>query len=204
MSGYDEGWARDRLHNHLQESAAVARQVQDACAGSILDTARLLAATFRSGGTLLLCGNGGSAADCQHVAAELVSRLSADFERPALPAIALTTDSSFLTAFANDHGFDNVFARQVQALGRPGDLLLGISTSGNSTNIIRAVTAAQEAGMRTVALTGQGGRLRELADVAIAVPSTNTQYIQEAHLVIEHVLCDLVERILFGAQESAS
>lgn len=204
MSGYDEGWARDRLHNHLQESAAVARQVQDACAGSILDTARLLAATFRSGGTLLLCGNGGSAADCQHVAAELVSRLSADFERPALPAIALTTDSSFLTAFANDHGFDNVFARQVQALGRPGDLLLGISTSGNSTNIIRAVTAAQEAGMRTVALTGQGGRLRELVDVAIAVPSTNTQYIQEAHLVIEHVLCDLVERILFGAQESAS
>jgi D-sedoheptulose 7-phosphate isomerase len=132
------------------------------------------------------------------MATELVSRLTADVVRPGLPAIALTTDSSFLTAYANDCGFDGVFARQVQALGRPGDTLIGISTSGNSRNVIEAIEVARDAGLSTLALTGSGGQLGALADGAIAVPSGHTQYIQEAHLVIEHIICDLVERLLFG------
>ena len=126
-----------------------------------------------------------------------MNRLTVDFPRPALPAIALTTDTSVLTAFANDFGFDGVFERQVQALGRPGDLLLGISTSGSSTNVIRAVVAARAIGMNTMALTGTRGRLKELVDIAVAVPSDNPQHIQEAHLVIEHLLCYLLERDLF-------
>jgi D-sedoheptulose 7-phosphate isomerase len=167
---------------------------------AICSAASLITETFRSGGKVLLCGNGGSAADCQHMAAEFVSRLTKDFERPGLPAIALTTDTSFLTAFANDCGFEGVFARQVQALGKAGDVVIGISTSGNSPNVIRAVEAAQAAHMHTVVLTGHGGRLPGMARVAIVVPSTNTQYIQETHLAIEHILCDLVERSLFGGK----
>jgi D-sedoheptulose 7-phosphate isomerase len=133
------------------------------------------------------------------MAAEFVSRLSKDFERPGLPAIALTTDSSFLTAFANDCGFDGVFERQVQALGRPGDVLIGISTSGNSPNVVRAVRYARTEGIRSVALTGGQGQLTSVADVAISVPSTDTQHIQETHLAIEHLICWLVERDLFPA-----
>ena len=131
------------------------------------------------------------------MAAEFVSRLTKDFERPGLPAIALTTDTSFLTAYANDVGFEGVFARQVQTLGKPGDVLIGISTSGNSPNVIRAVEAALAANIHTIALTGSGGRLAEIGDVVISVPSANTQHIQEAHLAIEHIVCDLVERCLF-------
>lgn len=194
----DATWPRERMLAHLQESAEVARRVTDECADAMLAGAALIAETFRAGGKILLCGNGGSAADAQHVAAELVSRLTADFARPGLPAIALTTDTSFLTAYANDCGFDGVFARQVQALGKAGDLLIGISTSGNSRNVTQAVEAARQATMHVLVLTGQGGRLAAMADVAIAVPSTHTQYIQEAHLVVEHILCDLAERHLFG------
>lgn len=184
---------------HLLESAEIKRQVAEKCVDSILAAASLIAETFRVGGKVLLCGNGGSAADCQHMAAEFVSRLTKEFERPGLPAIALTTDTSFLTAYANDVGFEGVFARQVQALGKPGDVLIGISTSGSSTNIIRAVEAARAANMQTIVLTGsRGGSLAEIADVTISVPSANTQYIQEAHLAIEHIVCDLVERDLFG------
>jgi phosphoheptose isomerase len=187
----------DRARRHLLESAEIKRQVAERCAEAILSGARLITSTFRSGGKVLLCGNGGSAADCQHMAAEFVSRLTKEFARPALPAIALTTDSSFLTAFTNDCGFEDVFSRQVEALGKPQDVLIGISTSGGSANVIRAVDAAHRIGMRTIALTGSGGRLRELANVCISVPSTDTQYIQESHLAIEHVLCELVERSLF-------
>lgn len=188
----------ERVLTHLRNSAEVKHRVAETCLDSILAAARLITDVFRSGGKVLLCGNGGSAADCQHMAAEFVSRLTKDSERPGLPAVALTTDTSFLTAFANDVGFEGVFARQVQALGKPGDLLIGISTSGNSRNVIHAVEVAHEAGMRTIVLTGSGGRLAEMADVAIAVPSGLTQYVQEAHLSIEHILCDLVERQLFG------
>jgi len=188
----------DRARTHLLESAEVKRRVVETCLDSILAAAELIAETFRSGGKVLLCGNGGSAADCQHMAAEFVNRLTADFVRPGLPAIALTTDTSFLTAFANDCGFEGVFERQVHALGKPGDVLIGISTSGNSTNVIRAMEAARAATMRTIVLMGSGGCLAGMADVTISVPSVSIQYIQEAHLAIEHILCDLVERYLFG------
>lgn len=168
----------------------------------IVDAARLIADAFRSGGKLLLCGNGGSAADCQHMAAEFTSILTKDFNRPGLPAIALTTDTSFLTAFSNDSGFEGIFSRQVQALGKPGDVLVAISTSGNSPNVVRAVETARSGGVRTIALTGSGGRLKQMTDIAIAVPSTATSHIQEAHLAIEHIICDVVERLLFDKPDS--
>jgi phosphoheptose isomerase len=188
----------ERARAHLLASAEIKQKVTESCLDSILAAARLIADTFQSGGKLLLCGNGGSAADCQHMATEFVNLLTRDFERPALPAIALTTNASVLTAFANDFGVEGIFERQVQALGRPGDVLIGISTSGDSVNVLRAVAAAQVAKMRTVALTGSRGRLAEMVTVAIAVPSASTQHIQEAHLAIEHVICDLVERHLFA------
>lgn len=171
---------------------------------SIVEVARLIAGAFKSGGKLLLCGNGGSAADCQHMASEFVGKLrKTDEVRHALPAIALTTDSSFLTAFANDEGFQDVFARQIEALGKPGDILMAISTSGTSPNIIRAVEAARVARIRTIGLTAKGRRLAEITDIAVAVPSANVQHIQEAHLAIEHIICDLVEEILFSESRGA-
>src|SRR5437879_5763667 len=138
----------------LHESAAVKLRAVDVCMDSILSAADMITESFRVAGKLLLCGNGGSAADCQHLAAEFTSRLSANFVRPALPAIALTTDTSFLTAYANDFDFEGIFARQVEALGKPGDVLLGISTSGNSKNVIRAVETAKSMGLKTIVLTG--------------------------------------------------
>jgi phosphoheptose isomerase len=186
-----------KIENHLLQSAEIKRQTAASCAGSIAKAADLIAEVYLSGRKLLLCGNGGSAADCQHMAAEFVSRLSKVLDRRALPAIALTTDTSFLTAFSNDCGFEGIFERQVEALGNPGDLLIGISTSGNSPNVIRAVEAARKRNMGTIALTGNGGRLATMADIVIAVPSTDTQYIQEAHLAVEHILCELVEFALF-------
>ena len=190
----------DRVRAYLQKSADLKREVAEKCLDSVVSAAGLIAEAFRSGGKVLLCGNGGSAADCQHMAAEFVSVLSQDFKRPGLPAIALTTDTSFLTAYSNDFGYEGIFERQVQALGRSGDVLVGISTSGNSANVVRAVGAAQTAGMRTLVLTGNGGRLPGMADVAISVPSTDTQHIQEMHLAIEHVICELVERQLFPGE----
>jgi phosphoheptose isomerase len=186
-----------RIANHLLDSAEVKRQTAAKCAESIAKAADLIAGCFLSGDKVLLCGNGGSAADCQHMAAEFVSRFSKDLDRRALPAIALTTDTSFLTGFGNDFGFEGIFGRQVEALGSPGDVLIAISTSGNSPNVIRAVEAARKGSMITIALTGNGGRLSAIAEVPITVPSTDTQYIQEAHLAVEHILCELVEFILF-------
>ena len=186
--------AEETIRAHLARSADLKQQTADACAGDIWKAAQLIAAAFVGGGKLLLCGNGGSAADCQHMAAELTNRLTSDFVRPGLPAIALTTDSSFLTAYANDFDFGGVFARQVQALGRPRDALLAISTSGSSRNVVEAVRQARASGLKVVALTGAGGTLADLADVAVRVPHTNTAHIQETHLAIEHVICHLVER----------
>ncbi len=196
-----EDHLRERARTHLLESAKIKREIAQDGLDAMLDAARLIADCMRAGGKLLLCGNGGSAADCQHVAAEFVSRLSPDFERPALPAIALTTDGSFLTAYANDYSFEGVFERQVRALGKRGDLLIGISTSGSSRNVIRAVQAAGEMGLRTVVLTGEGGVLASMADVALAAPSGNLQYIQEAHLAMEHAVVDLVEQLLYVEAE---
>lgn len=188
-----------KAENHLRESAAVKQLVVEKCLNSIVEAACLIADTFRLGNKLLLCGNGGSAADCQHMASELVSRLTKDFDRPGLPAIALTTDTSYLTAFANDCGFEGVFERQIQALGKPGDVLIGISTSGNSPNIIRAVKIAKTSNIKAIAITGNnGGLLSGIVDVAIVVPNPDTQYIQESHITIEHIICGLVEYQLFG------
>ncbi|TML16368.1 MAG: D-sedoheptulose 7-phosphate isomerase [Actinobacteria bacterium] len=192
-------YARARLH--LEESIEVTRQTVAECLPSIIAAVDLVTSSFRAGGKLMLCGNGGSAADCQHVAAELVSRLTMAYERPGLPALALTTDSSFLTAFTNDINYEDVFARQVQALGKPGDVLLGISTSGNSKNVVRGVEQARTQGIRTIGLLGSGGALPAMVDVAIRVPSASTGLIQETHLAIEHVICDLVERELYGYED---
>jgi phosphoheptose isomerase len=191
----------DRARSHLMVSAEVTRQTAEVCLESIAAAAEMMAASFRAGGKLLLCGNGGSAADCQHLAAELVSIMEKEFQRPAIPAIALTTDTSFLTAFSNDFGYERVFERQVQAHGKPGDVLIGISTSGNSPNVLCAVEVAQGLGMKTIGLTGNGGRLASVADLAISVPSSDTQQIQETHLAVEHILCDLVECHLFDKAE---
>jgi phosphoheptose isomerase len=186
------------VRTHLLESARLKEEIAEHQVGLIVAAARLIAKALQSGGKVLLCGNGGSAADCQHMAAEFVSRLRRDFARPGLPAIALTTDTSFLTAFSNDCGFEGAFERQVQTLGQPGDVLIGISTSGNSANVVRAMEAAVKIGMTTIALTGCGGYLVDVAQMTIPVPHTNTLYIQEAHLAIEHILCSLVEQYLFG------
>ena len=194
-------WPLERTHRHLMESARVTAAAAGQCQLAILAAARIIAGSMSTGGKLLMCGNGGSAADCQHLATEFVSRLTKDFERPALAAIALTTDSSFLTAFANDCGFAGIFRRQVEALGRSGDVLLGISTSGNSNNVVLAVEAAQARGMKTITLCGEGGVLADMATCNISVPSRYTPHIQETHLAIEHILCDVVERLLFGQQD---
>jgi D-sedoheptulose 7-phosphate isomerase len=151
----------EQVRRSVRESAEVKQRTAESCACVIVEAARAIADVFQKSGKVLLCGNGGSAADCQHMAAEFVSRFSKDFERRALPALALTTDTSFLTAFANDCGYENVFERQIEAFGEPGDLLIGISTSGNYQNVIRAVNMASKRGMRTIALTGSGGYCRE-------------------------------------------
>lgn len=188
---------RKKAETHLQESIKVKQATLEKCMDSILSAAQLIVNTFLSGGKVLLCGNGGSAADCQHIATELVNTLSKNFFRPSLPALSLTTDTSVITSFSNDFGFEGVFERQVQGLGKPNDLLIGISTSGNSKNVIRAINAANSIKMHTLALTGNSGQLQKLADVVIAIPSKNTQYIQESHLAVEHILCELVERYLY-------
>lgn len=187
----------DLIRTRLSESNHVRTLVLEQCSDDIVRAAEAIAHTFAAGGKLLLCGNGGSAADCQHLAAEFVSRLRKDFERRALPALALTTDTSFITAYANDCGYDGVFARQIEALAQRGDVVVGISTSGSSSNIVRALKQASVSGCITIALVGDGGCLREIADITVSVPSTKTQYIQECHLSIEHLLCELVEEALF-------
>ena len=188
---------RKKAETHLVESIKVKQLMLEKCMDSILTAAQLIVNTFLSGGKVLLCGNGGSAADCQHMAAEFVNALDKNLLRRTLPAFALTTDSSVMTSFSNDFGFEGVFERQVQGLGKPNDLLIGISTSGNSKNVIRAMIAANTIKMHTLALTGNSGKLGKIADVVISIPSKNTQYIQEAHLTVEHILCELVEHYLF-------
>ncbi len=184
------------ITGRLREAAAVT-EAMSARAAEIARAASLVTESFQRGGKLLLCGNGGSAADCQHVAAEFVGRLTKEVARPALPAIALTTDTSYLTACANDFGFDGVFARQIEALGRAGDVLLAISTSGSSRNVLAAADAARRNGIAVIALVGTDGPLAAAADVAIQVPSRDTQLIQQVHLAVEHLICQLVEQALY-------
>jgi D-sedoheptulose 7-phosphate isomerase len=179
----------------FQESAALKLRFVEANADRIVATARQMAESLRRGGKLLFFGNGGSAADAQHLAAEFVNRFLR--QRGALAAIALTTDTSALTSISNDLGFDHVFARQVEALGRAGDVVVAISTSGGSPNVLRAVEAARRLGCLTVALTGgTGGALAAAADEAFVVPSAETPRIQETHITLGHALCALVEDLL--------
>lgn len=188
----------DRVRAYLEETAETARRTADACADDVARAAELLVNALLDGGKILLCGNGGSAADSQHLAAEFVSTLTVDNRRPAIPAIALTTDTSILTAIANDFGFEGVFARQVEALGRPGDVLIGISTSGNSADVVKAFEQAEAQGLHRIALTGEtGGALAPMADVAIRVPSRETSHIQECHIAIGQLLAFMVEETLY-------
>lgn len=194
---------RTLIARHLETSAAVKRKTAECCEDGILRAADLLVEVLRTGGKIMLCGNGGSAADSQHIAAEFTSLLRTSFSRPGLAAIALTTDTSYLTARANDFGFDEVYSRLVQAIGRPGDVLIGISTSGRSRNVVAALRQARGVGIRTVVLTGRDpAAMGELADVALPVPSEVTQHIQETHITVGHILCQLVEEELFKSPAS--
>ena len=169
-----------------------------AMAGEIEQVARVCADTLKAGNKIMFCGNGGSAADSQHLAAELVGRYK--LNRPAMNALALTVDTSILTAVGNDYGYETVFSRQLQGLGRSGDLLVGLSTSGNSQNIVLAMELARRMGVRTVALTGQGGgEMKTVADFCIAVPSDATNNIQEMHIAVGHLVCELVEQEMYGS-----
>ncbi len=187
---------RDLIVKSIEESIALKRELIDAFVPDIERFARFFIDAFKGGKKVLICGNGGSAADSQHIACELVNRFMMD--RSPLPAIALSTDTSILTSIANDSSYDQVFRRQVEALGEPGDLLLAISTSGNAANVIEAAKAAREKGLKVVALTGKGGgKLAPLADMAMVVPGAVTPRIQESHITIAHIVCDIVERELF-------
>lgn len=185
----------------LLETARILEVFAEEGMETVSQAARLIADSMKKGGKLLLCGNGGSAADCQHLAAEFVCRLSAQRERRALPALALTTDTSFLTAFCNDYCFDDVFARQVEALGRPGDSLLAISTSGASENVRRALRLANEMGLDTIALTRRGGAVGGMSKISIEVDAEETAIIQNVHIALEHVLCALVEEMLLDGNQ---
>ena len=182
----------------LKESAEVKLLIEKNCKAEVLNAVNKIGKAYKNKKKVLLCGNGGSAADCQHIATELMIRLNHDIKRPALAAIALTTDSSNLTAGGNDIGFENVFARNVEGLGSEGDILIAISTSGNSLNVINAVEKANQKKITTIGfLGGNGGKLKDKVDVPIIIPSSNVQRIQEGHITIAHILCELVERELF-------
>jgi D-sedoheptulose 7-phosphate isomerase len=187
---------RARLRMMVEESIHLKDRFFKEQGEQVLAAAHVLANVFQARGKVLIFGNGGSAADAQHLAAEFVNRFQV--ERPPLAALALTTDTSILTAVANDYDFRQVFARQIRALGRPGDLAWGISTSGNSPNVAAGLAAARELGLKTLALSGgDGGPVAADADVAFIVPSRNTPRIQEVHITLGHVLCDLVDYLLF-------
>ncbi|MBM4221044.1 MAG: phosphoheptose isomerase [Gammaproteobacteria bacterium] len=192
--------ATDSIRSHFEESIAVKQASLAVLVPPIAAAAALMAGTLRKDGKILSCGNGGSAGDAQHFAAELLNRF--EMERPGLAAMALSTDTSTLTSIANDYAYEQVFSKQLRALGRAGDVLLAISTSGNSANVLAAVQAAHERNMHVIALTGRNGgklaaALRE-GDVEVRVPAQRTARIQEVHLVVIHCLCDAIDRALFG------
>jgi D-sedoheptulose 7-phosphate isomerase len=191
-----------RISEHFSESAHLKLQTMDALAAPIAEAAERMVQCLKSDGKILACGNGGSAADCQHFSAELLNRF--EMERPSLAAISLTTDTSTLLSIANDYDFDQVFSKQVRGLGHANDVLLAISTSGNSRNVLAAIDAAHEAGMSVVALTGRdGGKMSELLepnDIQICVPANNTARIQEVHLLALHCICDAIDCLLLGVQ----
>lgn len=184
------------IKSQLSAHRGVIVRIEDEMSQQIAEVLNLLVETFRSGGKLLVMGNGGSAADAQHFVAEIVGRFK--MERPALPAIALSTDTSILTAIGNDYGFDMVFSRQIEALATAGDLVIGISTSGNSPNVMKALELARARGCSTVGLLGKdGGRIKDLCGIALIVPTEDTPRVQEGHITIIHILCDLMEKTMF-------
>jgi D-sedoheptulose 7-phosphate isomerase len=190
----------DRIIAHFEESLATKRAALETIVPSIEAAGLAIAQRLQDGGKVLSCGNGGSAGDAQHFSSELLNRF--EMERPPLAAIALSTDTSTITAIANDYAYDDIFAKQVSALGTTKDVLLAISTSGNSTNVIRAIDAAHERGLRIIALTGRDGggiaTVLESSDIEVRVPSDRTARIQEVHLLIIHCLCDLIDQRLFS------
>lgn len=189
---------QDKIKNTIEESIATKAELLKVCSNEIEAIGIVLAEVIKSGGKILFCGNGGSAADSQHLAAELVVRLRSHINRPALAGLALTVDTSILTAGGNDIGYDNVFARGVEAYGRKGDALIGITTSGKSENIIRAVAKANDFGMHTIGLLGgTGGVLKDLCNHSVIVPSGVTARIQESHIMIGHIWCEMIEEINF-------
>lgn len=186
----------NEISRQLKAHIEVVRSVEEQLTEAITASVAMLVDALRNGKKILLMGNGGSAADAQHFAAEMVGRFL--MERKALPAIALTTDTSILTAVGNDYGFDDIFKRQVEALAEPGDVVFGISTSGKSVNVKRAIDAGKDIGAKTLGLLGcDGGDIASVVDLHLTVPSSETPRIQEAHLVIIHIICDLVEKALF-------
>ncbi|HVY59580.1 MAG TPA: D-sedoheptulose 7-phosphate isomerase [Xanthobacteraceae bacterium] len=197
-------WREDAVTGHLHASLdALTRAVHDAAfATALIRVADAICTSLRNGGKVLLAGNGGSAADAQHIAAELLVRLK--INRDALPAIALTTDSSVLTAIGNDFGFDHLFARQVRGLGRTGDVFIAISTSGRSPNILNALAAARDIGLVTIGFTGAGGGdMPAKCDLVLAAPAERTDLIQQIHITAAHAICDIIERALFGKQNGS-
>jgi D-sedoheptulose 7-phosphate isomerase len=189
----------DRIQQIARQSIEAKKVFFDSHAEAVARAADLIINSVRTGGKVLIFGNGGSAADAQHIAAELVNRLN--YDRPPIAAIALTTDTSILTSVGNDSSFDGLFERQLRALGRPGDIAVAISTSGNSPNVLRAVAAASEMGINTIALAGRdGGKLASAVNVALVVDADSTQRIQETHITIGHILCELVEEALYPAK----
>jgi len=186
-----------RIIEELKESIEVKNEVIKILVPAIEETSKTIISSIKSGNKILICGNGGSAADSQHFAAELISRFKK--ERPSIPAIALTTDTSILTAIGNDYSFDKVFSRQVEGLGQKGDILIGISTSGNSKDVIEAFNIAKNKGIKTIALLGcDGGKTKGTTDIEITVPSNNTPRVQECHITIIHIICNLIEQELFN------
>lgn len=198
------GMLEQRIQRHFFDSADLKNQAAEVLSKPIADAVQAVLGCITAGGKVLACGNGGSASDAQHFAAEFVGRF--ERERPGLAAIALTTDTSILTAVGNDYSFEQIYSKQVQALGAPGDVLLAITTSGNSGNVVAAVEAAHAKDMTVIALTGhKGGKMRELlseTDVHICVPHDRTARIQEVHLLVLHCLCDAVDLQLLGEQEN--
>lgn len=183
--------------SQLQDHQSVLKRVEEELSGQISVAALRLIETLKIGNKLLIMGNGGSAADAQHFSGEIVSRFR--MERPGLPAIALSTDSSIITAIGNDYGFERIFSRQVEALAAPGDALVGISTSGNSPNILRALEVGRQAGCSTIGLLGRdGGTIKAACDIPLIIPSDDTPRIQEGHITVIHIICDLIEQGLFG------
>ena len=186
------------IQDQLNESAETKKKMFEACAGDILKAVDAVIGAFNNKKKVLLCGNGGSAADSQHIATELVIRMS-KADRAALPAIALTTDTSMLTAGGNDIGFENIFTRQVEALGNSGDVLIAISTSGKSENVNRAIKEAKKKGMTVIGFLGKdGGASKDIVDIPIIIPSNDTQRIQEGHITVAHIICGIVENEMFG------